>query len=178
MQAVEPAHRGRCQRLLMHGIRSPKAIVLASVLSVIASVACDQGRDNAVGPPSVVSPLRLSTLGRAPIPTTLNESLDTLDRGSSGALFLKMRDGDESVSRELRVTLGPWIWHEWLRDRTPLYQKMETLGLKDPGGILDLILTCWWRRMHGQPLGIDEQVKAFQEELKRQLSAPRSPPRR
>jgi len=49
--------------------------------------------------------------------------------------------------------------------------------LKYPDDMSDLILTSWWRRMHGQPLRIEEQVKAYQEFNERHppLPSPRAP---
>jgi hypothetical protein len=151
--------------------------VLLSGLAVGLS-ACKHDRTVDHNLPEVLSPAKPSTLHLEPVPTTLDAALNSLDRASSGAVILKMRSGDESVATELHDSLGRWIRNNWqLYDRGQLYHQLAGLGLKYPDDMSDLILTSWWHRMHGRPLRVEEQVRAYQEFNERHpaLPSPRAP---
>jgi hypothetical protein len=152
--------------------------VLAVSLITIAPGCRGSDRSEGIELPPVISPFRLSTLHREPVPRNLGEALDTLDRASSGTLLLKMHRGGEDVSIELHDTLGRWIRNNWqLYDRGPLYRDLAALGLKYPDDMSGLILTSWWRRIHRQPLRIEEQVAWFLE-FNRRTPPPPAPRRR
>ena len=73
------------------------AVAWAVLLAVPVSVAC--GTTEAPGEiPDVKPSFETSTLLQEPVPQNLTEALDTLDRASSGALLLKMRNGEENVT--------------------------------------------------------------------------------
>ena len=44
-----------------------------------------------------------------------------------------------------------------------LYDQLHAMGLRHPDDMSGLILTSLWRRLHGQPLRREEQVKHYQE---------------
>jgi len=150
------------------------AVLLA--VPVAVSVAC--GTTDAPGAlPDVKPSFETSTLPREPVPDNLAEALDTLDRASSGALLLQMRNGEENVTFELHDGLGLWIRNNWgLYDKGALYQDLATLGLQYPDDMSALVLKSWWRRMHGRPLDVAGQVKATQETNRVLAAPPPAPP--
>ena len=158
-------------------IVKPKQPAVAwAVLLAAVSVAC--GTTEAPGKiPDVKPSFETSTLPQEPVPQNLTEALDTLDRASSGALLLKMRNGEENVTGELHDGLGLWIRNNWdLYDKGALYQDLATLGLQYPDDMSDLVLKSWWRRMHGRPLDVAGQVKVAQESNRVLANPPPAPP--
>ena len=150
------------------------AVLLAAPVAV--SLACGTARETPADLPAVKPSFETSTLAQEPVPQSLTEALDTLDRASSGALLLKMRNGEEEVSGELHDGLGLWIRNNWsLYDKGALYQDLARQGLRYPDDMSNLVLKSWWRRMHGRPLDVSGQVKAIQE-TNRILAAPPAAP--
>ena len=128
-------------------------------------IGCDRSGSQPVYLPEVISPVRPFTLDQEPTPKTLEEALNALDRGSSGAVVLKMRSRDESVTIELHETLGLWIRNSWgLNGHYGLlYQDLSAHGLSYADDMSAVILTSWWRHIHREPLNLEEQVARHNE---------------
>jgi hypothetical protein len=153
-----------------------RILLLAAAMAV--SGACGSSPDAPREIPDVMPSFETSTLPQAPVPLNLTQALDTLDRASSGAVQLMMRSGEEGVTIELHDSLGLWIRNNWgLYDKGALYQDLAKRGLRYPDDMSALVLTSWWRRIHGRPLDVAGQVKVFQE-TNRVLANPPPAPRR
>jgi hypothetical protein len=139
-----------------------RAASIAAVVLAWASVSCRA--PSATDFPNVISPARPSTLASEPVPRNLEEALDTLDRGASGAVILKMRAGDEQVTAEFHAGLGRWIRNNWqLHEDGPLRRDLSSKGLVYADDMSAVILTSWWRRLHRRPLDVEGQVAEFRQ---------------
>lgn len=97
-------------------------------------------------------------------PTTLSEALDRLERTLPAATIREMSDGTELDMVKYHFSVGLWMRNYWgLWARGPLSRHLRALGLRHPDDMSGLILTCFWRRLHGKPLGVEEQVARYEE---------------
>jgi uncharacterized protein DUF6794 len=130
-----------------------------AVLVTLASalIACSQPDCKEL--PEVVSLSRLSTLDKEPVPTTLQDALNALDRGLSGEEFRFFQLSSEHDVIQAHGGLDRWIQEHWgLIGHGPLYQELASRGLQTPQDMSDAIVTSFWRQLHRQPLEIAEQV--------------------
>src|SRR5215212_2676940 len=75
-----------------------------------------------------------------------------------------MRKGTEREMGKYHHGLGTRLRNEWGLWRTgPLYEHLYALGLRHPDDMSATILTSFWRRLHGQPLMVEQQVKRYQD---------------
>jgi hypothetical protein len=111
--------------------------------------------------PSLPAP---STLAGEPVPKTLGEALDTLERAAPGSFLAAMRRDDESVPISYHHGLGTWIRNNWgLWQRGPLYQDLARHGFGHPDEMSAAILDTFWRRQHGRPPDLEGRVRKEQE---------------
>jgi hypothetical protein len=97
-------------------------------------------------------------------PVTLSEALDRLQQTLPAQTITNMHDGSEADMVEYHMSLGLRIRNRWgLWARGPLYQNLAALGLRHPDDMSAVILTSFWRRLHGQPLELDAQVAWYRE---------------
>ena len=130
-------------------------IVLAGCL------ACAGGsRAPAATPP----PPQSWTLDRQPVPRTLAEALDALVRGLDSGTLARLRVAEEDIAIRLVPTLGRWIAEHWgLWTRGPLFRHFAARGLERTDDMAAVILTSFWRRLHYQPLRVDEQIRWYRQ---------------
>jgi hypothetical protein len=97
-------------------------------------------------------------------PATLSEALARLRQTLPPETIQEMRDGTEDDMRMYHMGLGLWIRNDWgLWARGPLYQDLAALGLRHPDDMSAVILTCFWRELHGKPLELEAQVAKYKE---------------
>jgi hypothetical protein len=97
-------------------------------------------------------------------PTNLTEALDRLERTLPAETLEKMRAGTEEEMVQFHFNVGLMLRNSWgLRSRGPLYRYLAGLGLQHPDDMSGLILKGLWRRLHGQPLQVEEEVARCQE---------------
>jgi hypothetical protein len=115
--------------------------------------------------PACASPLR----GAGPTtdlhaPATLAEALDRLRQTLPPETTEKMRDGKEDDMAMYHKGLGMWMRNNWgLWANGPLYQHLTILGLSHPDDMSAVILTSFWRQLHGKPIEIEAQVAKYKE---------------
>jgi hypothetical protein len=113
--------------------------------------------------PEVPSPSTPSTLDQAPVPKTLEDALQTLERAGPADFLIQIREGDEDVVGSFHSGLGTWMRNNWgLWQKGPLYHDLARHGLQHPDDMSGVILTSFWRRQHRRPLELVEQVKKYQ----------------
>jgi hypothetical protein len=130
--------------------------LLAVIWLSVLALACNRepdGRDL----PDVVPPARASSLDIQPVPTTLEEAVQTLTRGVSSETFVYFRRSREEDIADAR--LGEWLAHRWgLTAGGPLADDLARRGMRTTDEMTAAVLTSFWRRLHGQPLDLRSQV--------------------
>ena len=97
-------------------------------------------------------------------PLSLEQALDRLGKTLPPKTLQEMRRGTERDMITYHFSVGLWMRNSWgLWGQGPLYQSLAQLGLKHPDDMSGLILTCLWRRLHGQPLNIEGEVARYRE---------------
>jgi hypothetical protein len=157
------------------GPREPRARrCLVLTFAALGIGACGQGvrvppaADPALRPPVADYP----ALERAPVPATLDEALDTLQRELPRDAIEALYASETDVTIELHETLGRWMRDRWgLWTGGPLADHLRALGLDHPDDMSGVILTSLWRRLHFQPLRVEAQVHWYQA-FRRAVEAP------
>jgi hypothetical protein len=97
-------------------------------------------------------------------PTTLSEALKRLRETLPAQTIQEMRDGTEADMVTYHMSLGLWMRNSWgLWARGPLYEDLAALGLSHPDDMSAVILTSFWRELHGKPQAIETQVAKYKE---------------
>jgi hypothetical protein len=98
-------------------------------------------------------------LDKQPIPGTLDEALDALQRGLGEPTIARLRIAEEDIAITLVPTLGRWMQEHWgLATGGPLAQYFEARGLDHPDDMAAVILTSLWRTLHYRSMRVDEQI--------------------
>ena len=98
-----------------------------------------------------------------PVPTTLQECFVALERELSPEDLQTLRDTPEAEMARFHLSLGMGLRNRWgLWGGSPLAQHLAGLGLRHPDDMSGLILTSFWRHLHGVPLDVEGQVAAYQ----------------
>jgi hypothetical protein len=130
------------------------ALLYVSPLSVTgASV---RGGDGAQGSPP---PPR----GAAYIPADLEDCFVQLERLLPKDVIREMRDAKEEGMVGYHHGLGTGLrndWGLWRGSRLSAY--FNELGIQHPDDMSGIILTSFWRHLHGVPLDVESQVAAYQ----------------
>ena len=105
-------------------------------------------------------------------PTNLEECFQQLEKILSEEdrqMFIEEDKTGEDMTIRFHSGLGRWIRNNWglWAQSGPLYEQMKTLGLEHPDDMSGVILTSYWRSLHGRPLGIKQQVEKHQAYWKR-----------
>jgi len=101
-----------------------------------------------------------------PIPKNLNECFNVLDDIFIGAPedleWFKVSIEDEAVSG-FHSGLGTWIRNTWglWEKSTELYSVLHDLGLWHADDMYSLIMTSYYRKIHGKELNLKEQIQHF-----------------
>ena len=98
-------------------------------------------------------------LDKQPIPRTLEEALEALQRGLGEPTIARLRIAEEDIAITLVPTLGRWMQAHWgLATGGPLAQYFEARGLEYPDDMAAVILTSLWRTLHYRSIRVDEQI--------------------
>jgi hypothetical protein len=98
-------------------------------------------------------------LDKQPIPGTLDEALEALQRGLGEPTIARLRIAEEDIAITLVPTLGRWMQAHWgLATGGPLAQYFEARGLEYPDDMAAVILTSLWRTLHYRSIRVDEQI--------------------
>lgn len=98
-----------------------------------------------------------------PVPTTLQECFAALERELSAEDLQEFRDTPEPELARFHLGLGMGLRNRWgLWGGSPLARHLGGLGLQHPDDMSGLILTSFWRHLHGVPLDVEGQVAAYQ----------------
>jgi hypothetical protein len=104
-------------------------------------------------------PRSVWALDKQPIPGTLDEALEALQRGLGEPTIARLRIAEEDIAITLVPTLGRWMQAHWgLATGGPLAQYFEARGLEYPDDMAAVILTSLWRTLHYRSIRVDEQI--------------------
>jgi hypothetical protein len=102
-------------------------------------------------------------LDAQPVPHTLDEALDALERGLPRSFIDRLYASETDVTIDLQDTLGRWMRDRWgLWTSSPLAEHLRARGLDHADDMSGVILTSFWRRLHFQPLRVEAQVRWYQ----------------
>ena len=133
--------------------------LVTSTLVLLAATACAARAPEHV--PETAPAMRSTTwnLDGQPVPRTLNEALQTLERGLGAETIARLRMEEEDVAITLVPTLGRWMQDRWgLATGGPLARFFEDLGLDRPDDMAAVILTSFWRKLHFRQIRLEEQI--------------------
>ena len=97
------------------------------------------------------------------VPIDLEDSLLQLACTLDSDVVDEMREGSEKNMVLYHHGLGTGLrngWGLWKGSRLSKY--FNEIGLVHPDDMSGVILTSFWRRLHGQPLRVEEQVRYYQ----------------
>ena len=130
--------------------------ILVSLLVAGMAGACASREAPRPLPPQVRSAWALD---KQPIPGTLDEALEALQRGLGEPTIARLRIAEEDIAITLVPTLGRWMQAHWgLATGGPLAQYFEARGLEYPDDMAAVILTSLWRTLHYRSIRVDEQI--------------------
>jgi hypothetical protein len=143
-----------------------RRLVVVSML--VALVACGPPTDLPRVPPL----LRSETLAAEPVPGTLEEAFEALDRGLSSGDLLKMWRSDEDAVVE--SFYGPSRWRfPWNLSRDgPLRRELSRAGFQHPDDMVEALLRSFWRHVRGRPIGLRAQADRANAVRERARTAP------
>lgn len=102
------------------------------------------------------------------IPNNLDECFAALNKMLSESELDDIRTMDELQLSSLHHGLGQWIRNNWgLWAGGTLAKYFNNLGLSHPDDMSGLIITTFWHHLKGEPLGIDREIKKYQDFWKR-----------
>ncbi len=98
-----------------------------------------------------------------PIPGNLEECFAELTRVLPRATIEQMQGGSEAEMARHHLGLGMWMRNQWgLWRGSRLRDYFNGLGVHHPDDMSGIILTSFWRHLHGEPLRLDEQIRTHQ----------------
>jgi hypothetical protein len=113
--------------------------------------------------PEPTRPAEYAALAAQPIPRTLGDALEALERSLPRETIQALYASETDVTLELQDTLGRFLREHWgLWTGGPLADHLRGLGLDHPDDMSGVILTSFWRRLHFQPLRVEAQVRWYQ----------------
>ena len=99
---------------------------------------------------------------RVYIPKDLDEACIELKKMLSPALLNTMMTNPERDMIQYHHGLGTWLRNNWgLWAGLRLAQYFRQLGIHHPDDMSGIILTSFWRYLHGQERRLDEQVESY-----------------
>jgi hypothetical protein len=132
---------------------------LALVLVSVTVLACGARRPAGATAHAPSTPSSDRTLDRQPVPRTLDEALETLERGLGAEAIAQLRIEEEDVAIRLVPTLGRWMQEHWgLATAGSLARWFEDRGLDRPDDMAAVILTSLWRKLHFRQIRLEEQI--------------------
>jgi hypothetical protein len=133
--------------------------LVISTLVLLAAAACAARAPEHV--PETAPAMQSPTwnLDGQPVPRTLDEALEALERGLGGEAVARLRIEEEDVAIRLVPTLGRWMQDRWrLATGGPLARFFEDRGLDRPDDMAAVILTSFWRKLHFRQIRLEEQI--------------------
>ena len=125
-------------------------------------------------PPLVVALDRPESLAAAPVPNSLDEALEALARGMSGAVFLRMQRETEENAVESSLSLAAWIERSWIAPaESGLRSELAAAGVQQ-GDMPEVVLRSFWRRLHDLPVDLTAQVRQAAARTTVERMTPRS----
>jgi hypothetical protein len=135
------------------------ASALTIVALAVSAPACAARRTGDAASPSPAGPSSGWNLDQQPVPRTLDEALETLERGLGAQTIARLRIEEEDVAIRLVPTLGRWMQDRWdLATGGALARWFEHRGLDRPDDMAAVILTSLWRTLHFRQIRLDEQI--------------------
>lgn len=147
-------------RFLLSGKGRRMRTVSILLLTFLLAVGClAQGDKGKITPtPDPNAPFKVY------IPKDLDDAFVELQKMLSPALLDEIRLKSEKEMITYHHGFGTWLrnyWGLWAGSR--LAQYFNQLGINHPDDMSGTILTSFWRHLHAQPIGLEEQVQSYKE---------------
>jgi len=105
------------------------------------------------------------------IPENLDGCFTELETMLMPEFIRKIQDGKEADMIQYHMGLGMWIRNNWgLWKGLRLAKWFNTQGIEVPDDMSGIILTSFWRHLHGKPIQLDEQVKVYRDYWKKEAT--------
>jgi len=96
------------------------------------------------------------------MPKNLDECFVQLDAELGPAQIKKLKDGSEEDLALYHLGLGMWMRNSWgLWSNSQLARSFLGLDIHHSDDMSGIILTSYWRHLHGLPLELDKQAKRY-----------------
>jgi hypothetical protein len=96
-------------------------------------------------------------------PRTFPQCFIVLEKELPADTLERMRTISEADMGEYHFGLGTWMRDSWgLWSGGPLYSYFRQIGLVHPDDMSGVILTSFWRHLHGKRLDVEGQVRKYQ----------------
>jgi len=94
------------------------------------------------------------------VPKSITESVAELKRTLPPATVSRWRSSPESIISDSNLSLGTWVRNQWIRGKSSnsLSKYFLSQGVYSPDDMSFVILTSFWRDLHGQPMNIEKQL--------------------
>jgi hypothetical protein len=97
-----------------------------------------------------------------PVPRNLEECFAALEKTLRPEDLEAFRAAPEGDLARYHLSLGMSIRNRWgLWNGSPLQKYFRGLGVRHPDDMSGIILTSFWRHLHGKPQDLDEQVEGY-----------------
>jgi peroxiredoxin len=109
------------------------------------------------------------------VPRDLDESYIELKKMLPPQLLHTMMTKSENDMIEYHHGLGTWLRNNWgLWAGSRLAQYFRQLGIHHPDDMSGIILTSFWRQLHGQEIRLTEQVNYYKEHWRKSAEKERA----
>ena len=108
------------------------------------------------------------------VPEDLDDCFTQLKSHLEPQAIEKMKSGTEADMSLYHFSVGMWMRNNWgLWGGSRLARWFNAQGIKHPDDMSGIILTSFWRHLHGKPIKLEEQVKFYQDYWEKQKAAER-----
>ncbi len=145
-------------------MRTLTTILLSAILALLLSACATTNTKNSGEPRKDAT----SKTGYY-IPRDLDDALVELDRimGTKGHDEV-MRTTEDGMIKYHRG-LGTWLRNNWgLWKGSRLSEYFHQLGIRHPDDMSGIIFDSYWRKLHGSPIELEDQVRHYQDYWKSQ----------
>lgn len=104
--------------------------------------------------------IRMETINDVYIPVDLEDAYAELERLADADGLTKFKNApEEEIRRRLHFGLGRWIMINWgLEEGSRISHYLSQKGITVPDDMVRIIIVTWHRRLHGKPLGLEEEI--------------------